>query len=95
LATDPPAGADPAEAIRLALRAKDLCTVIYPGILDTLAVAYAAHGEFERAMYWSRQAHDLAVSNGLERLASKIGERTRVYQEGKAWGKTGAVERLR
>ncbi len=95
LATDPPAGADPAEAIRLALRAKDLCTVIYPGILDTLAVAYAAHGEFERAVYWSRQAHDLAVSNGLERLASKIGERTRVYQEGKAWGKTGAVERLR
>jgi len=93
LATDPPAGTDREEAIRLANRAKDACEVIHPGILDTLAAAYAANGDFKQAVEWSEQAYALAVSNGMEGLALQIDRRTRAYRDGKAWGKDGPVIR--
>jgi Tfp pilus assembly protein PilF len=91
LATDRPAGVSSEEAVRLALRAKDLCTVVPPGIMDTLAAAYAANDEFEQAIRWSEQAQQLALSNGMAGLAVRIGERTRAYREGKVWGKEGPV----
>jgi hypothetical protein len=93
LATDPPAGVSSEEAVRLALRAKELCEIVPPGILDTLAAAYAANGEQDEAIRWSEQARGLALSNGMHGLAEKIGERTRAYREGKAWGKDGPVKR--
>lgn len=93
LATDPPAGASRDEAVALALRAKDLCPVVPPGIMDTLAAAYAANGEFDQAIHWAEQARQLAVSNRQDNLAARIERRIAAYTAGMAWGRNGPVNR--
>jgi protein O-mannosyl-transferase len=89
LATDPPAGAPLDEAVLLATRAKDLCEIVPPNILDTLAAAYAAQGKFEEAMHWAKQARAAALSNNMTALANQIEARINAYQSGTAWGKSG------
>jgi tetratricopeptide (TPR) repeat protein len=93
LATDPPPGVSSDEAIHLALRAKELCGIAPPGVLDTLAAAYAADGNFDQAIQWSEQARALAMSSGQTNLASRIEARTHAYQEGMAWGRNGPAKR--
>ncbi len=91
LATDPPAGISPASALTYALRAQELCEGDHPGVLDTLAAAYAARGQFDQAIRWSTQARELSISSGMTSLAQQIEWRRQAYQRGQAWGKNGPV----
>lgn len=91
LATDAPAGVSREEAVTLALRAKDLCTVVPPGIMDTLSAAYAANGDFDEAIRWAEEARQLAVSNRMDNLAGRIEQRIAAYKKGMAWGRDGPV----
>lgn len=95
LATDPPPRAPRGEALRLALRAKELCAILHPGILDTLAAAYAAEGRFDEAVRWAEEARAMAQSNGLDGMAEKIAARKQAYRDGKAWGPNGPVSPVR
>jgi protein O-mannosyl-transferase len=93
LATLPPAGASPEDAIRLALQAKETSRFLQPDVLDTLAVAYAANGQFDEAIRTAEEAKALALSKGNRPLAQRIDERLQAYRAGMAWGASGPVAR--
>ena len=92
LATMPPPGVSPQEAVRIALQAKDVVTPVPPNVLDTLSVAYAANGQFGEAKKWAREAKELARVYGMNELAQKIDTRIRAFEEGKAWGLGSSVK---
>ncbi len=93
LATDPPVSAPEGEALRLAQQAVGLAPARHPGILDTMAAAYAAEGRFDEAVASAEEARSLAFLSGDEKKAEEIGVRIRAYRGGKAWGRSGPVER--
>ncbi|HOX57158.1 MAG TPA: tetratricopeptide repeat protein [Candidatus Paceibacterota bacterium] len=70
---------DGAEAVRLAEQAVELSGTNNVGVLDTLAAAYAEAGRFEEASVTARRAQAAATTQGLEVLASQIGERLALY----------------
>jgi Flp pilus assembly protein TadD len=81
LATSPdPALRDPAEALRLARRASDLTGGKRPEILDTVAAAEAAGGDFAAAERTARQAIELATAAGHAALAQDIQGRLAEYR---------------
>ena len=80
---DPPA--PPEEALRLARRSAELAPAPHPGILDTLAAAQAAAGDFEQARQTAQQAVDLARQGGAEDLALKLEARLAAYREDRPW----------
>jgi arylsulfatase A-like enzyme/Flp pilus assembly protein TadD len=83
LATHPdPEAREPEEAIRLAARASDLTGHSNPGALDTLAAAYAAAGQFDRAVTTAEQALSLATAASEEELANRIRKRLELYRRG-------------
>ena len=84
LATHPDSGVrDPEEAVRLAERAAAQTGYQDPTILDTLAAAYAASGDFETAVKAAEKAVALAEAAGAEEVAvEEIRERLRLYQQG-------------
>ena len=82
MAAHPDADArDPARAVQLSLRAANLTRHRAPAILDTLAVAYAADGQFDQAAQTARQAMTLARDRGAANLARQIGARLRLYEQ--------------
>lgn len=85
LATHPDrAQRDPAEALRLAEAAAAATRDGDPQVLDTLAAAAAAAGDFERALAVSERAGALARRRGDPELADLIARHQRHYREGRA-----------
>jgi arylsulfatase A-like enzyme/Tfp pilus assembly protein PilF len=80
LATHPSARLrNPAEAVRLAERAAELTGRRDPVVLDALAAAYAASGEWERATATADEAV-ARVAPGARDLAEDIGRRLSLYR---------------
>lgn len=80
LATGPDARlVRPDEALRLAKRAAALTA--NASVLDTLAAAYAASGQFDQAVSAGRQALALAVKVQAMEFAELVRDRIRLYQQ--------------
>lgn len=85
VATRPDARArDPKESVRLAERAAKLTGNREPVILDTLAAAYAASGDFERATGTAHRAVALAAARS-DGLANEIAKRLELYRQKKPY----------
>jgi len=82
-----------AEAVRLAERAAERTARRQPVILDTLAAAYAAAGQFDRAATTAQEAASLAASGGSAGLAGEIGKRLELYRQKKPFREAGALAR--
>jgi len=84
LATHPnSAQRDPAEAVTLAEHAATVTGRQHPGVLDVLAAAYAAAGQFDRAVATAENAMAL-IPPGQEALTALIRERLANYRLGVA-----------
>ena len=79
----------PGEAVRLAEAAADRTARRQPVILDTLAAAYAAAGDFDRAMATAQEATALAASGGQEALVGEVGKRLELYRQRKPFREPG------
>lgn len=73
-----------AEAIRHAERAVELTENRDPGVLHTLAVAYAAAGDFDRAEQTAVVALAQASAAGNQQLASRINRQLEKYRSTRA-----------
>jgi Flp pilus assembly protein TadD len=71
---------DPKRAIDLAERACQLTKYHDPSLLDTLAAAYAAAGNFAQAVRTAEKAVELTVSLRNEEIAGQIKGRLKLYQ---------------
>jgi tetratricopeptide (TPR) repeat protein len=77
---------DPSEAIRLAERASGLTHGQDAAVLDVLAAAYAAAGQFERAIATARAAlAALPASASLTDRASSIRHRLDLFEKGRPY----------
>ena len=86
LATHPdPSGRDPQKAVQLADRAAELTAYENSAILDTLAAAYAAAGQFEKAAAVAEEAIRLATDAAL---AEDIRARLSLYKSRKPYVET-------
>ena len=86
LSTCPDAGLrDCSRAIALAQQADLLTKGENPAILDSLATAYAACGQFDRAIETARQAIMLAQQAHDEKLKREIRTRLDLYQTGRPY----------
>jgi tetratricopeptide (TPR) repeat protein len=85
LATHPdPKRRDAAEAIELARRAAKLTQYKDPTILDTLAAAYAAAGQFKEAIVFGQLALKGASAAENKQLADDIQKRLQAYEQWKS-----------
>ena len=75
-----PRARDPVQAIRLAKRASSLSGGRDPGVLDTLAAAYASAGDYDRATRTAERALQLATSAGADVLATTLKRRVAAYR---------------
>ena len=86
LATHPqPEARDPSQAVRFAERAAESTQHRDPAILDTLAVAYAAAGQFDRALATAGKAISLASAMDADDLANEIRVRLELYRLAKPY----------
>jgi len=86
LATHEPAeGGDPARAVQLAERARELGGQENAPCLDTLAAAYAAADRLADAVLIAEQAAQLAESAGQTALAKNIRSRLELYRAGQPY----------
>ena len=76
---------NPAEALRRAERARELTQSRDPKVLDTLAAAQAAGGDYVRAVATAQQALGLATTGGNPVLAGEIQRRLRLYEAGQPY----------
>jgi tetratricopeptide (TPR) repeat protein len=76
---------DGKQAVASATRACELTGWKEPGVLDTLAAAYAEAGEFDAAVKWQTKA--IAMSSGGDDK-SKLEARLKLYQAGKPYRMT-------
>ena len=77
---------DPGEAVRLAERVSRLTHAQDAAVLDVLAAAYAAAGQFGRAVATARAAlAALPVSASLSERATSIRHRLDLYQKGRPY----------
>ena len=76
---------NPEEAIRLAERACELTSYKQPGVLDTLAAAYAAAGNFPEAVKTAKKAVALALASGRKEEAAEIQRRLELYKAGRPY----------
>jgi protein O-mannosyl-transferase len=74
---------DPAIAIKLATQANDLTERQSPDLLDTLAVSYAAAGEFSNSIATAELAEKVAQAAGMQSLAGKLQNELQKYRSGK------------
>ena len=82
-ATHPnPDNRNPDEAVKLALRACKLTGYNRIDVLDTLAVAYAAIGEFGKAIETSKKALSLAEAKNEKKLADEIRRHLALFERG-------------
>ena len=72
---------DSSEAIAVAQRAADASDHRDPAILDTLAAAYGAAGQFGRAVETAQDALTLATDSGAVELAVQIRSRLALYRQ--------------
>jgi tetratricopeptide (TPR) repeat protein len=86
LATAADSDIDQAEvAVRHAERAVELTDNENPTMLDTLAAAYAAASQFERAVATAEAALLLVSGAESNRLAEKIAKRLELYRQGRPY----------
>jgi len=71
---------NPKEAIRLAEKACHLTEYKNPGLMDTLAAAYAGAGRFSDAVVTLERALELAEPSGQNKLVDEIRNRLRLYK---------------
>jgi Tfp pilus assembly protein PilF len=71
---------NPKQAVRLAERASKLTGYKNPTVLDTLAAAYAADGNFPQAIATAEKAVKLADSLGQKDLSQEIHDRLLLYK---------------
>ncbi len=76
---------NPGKAIRLALRACELTNYKRPELLDTLAVAYAAAGDFNNAVETAEKALGLCQSPERSTLKKEIENRLVLFKAGKPY----------
>jgi protein O-mannosyl-transferase len=74
-----------AEAVTLAERACRLTERKGPAYLDTLAIAYAATGDFQQAIATAKEAIALADSLGLKQESADFKARLALYESGRAY----------
>lgn len=72
---------DPQRAVRLAQKACNLTNFNDPTQLDTLAAAYAADGQFDKAVETAQKALDLAIAQNRKNIADQIKNRLTLYIE--------------
>lgn len=80
------------EMLGLAQRANKLCGGKRADVLDCLAAAYAAAGWFPEALLTARQALELARQHNEQALATALRARIALYEAGKPFYQTPAVE---
>lgn len=86
LATCPdPAMRRPGEAVRLAGRAAAIRRYHHPLVLDVLAAAQAAAGDFGQAIATAQHALDLALNQNDDKLAQAVRQRLMLYQRGRPY----------
>jgi spermidine synthase len=78
--SDPAQGGDPAQAVQLAERARELSGRENAPCLDTLAAAYAAAGRFADAVIIAERAVHAAESAGQAPLAKVLRARLELYR---------------
>jgi tetratricopeptide (TPR) repeat protein len=78
---------NPAEAVRLAEQAYALTDHNQPGMLDTLAAAYASAGRFADAVETAEEAKESALTSGQEKLADDIEKHLELYRQGRPYQK--------
>ena len=84
LATHPdPKLRDANQAIEFAERAAELTRYQNAAVLDTLAAAYAAAGQFDRAVTTAQTALELASAAQNEQLANHIRKQLELYKQAK------------
>jgi tetratricopeptide (TPR) repeat protein len=76
---------DPPAAVRLAEQALALDAGREPALYDTLAAAYAAAGEYDRAVRTALEAVRIARQRGDERRAAAIEARLEAYRRREPW----------
>ena len=67
------------QAVALAARANDLTSGADPSVLDALAEAYAAAGQFSQALTFANRALDRAAAKGDDSMAAAIRSRINLY----------------
>jgi len=75
---------NPMHAIELAQKACELTGYEQPSFLETLSVAYAAAGEFEKAISTNEKALKLAKKAGKTQLVQNIQQCLALYKAGKS-----------
>ncbi|MBZ5638468.1 MAG: tetratricopeptide repeat protein [Acidobacteriia bacterium] len=78
-------GGDPARAVGLALRERELTGDGDARSLDTLAAAYAAAGRFQEAVATAQRAVSLASTAGQDQMANIIETRLGFYRDHRAF----------
>ena len=76
---------DPAKALRFALKACEISDYKKPETMDSLAVAYAANGSFDKAVETAKKAVALAHSKGHEDMAGRIEKRLELYKNDRGY----------
>jgi protein O-mannosyl-transferase len=76
---------NPDKAVGLAKRTCELTKYKQPDLLDTLAVAYAAAGDFSKAIETAEKALELCQSSEQNTLKSGIENRLTLYKAGKPY----------
>jgi Tfp pilus assembly protein PilF len=79
---------DPNKAVQLALRACEKTQYKKPQILDTLAVAYAAAGNFHKAIETLEKALELCQSSTQNKVREQLEERLMLFKAGKPYTET-------
>jgi tetratricopeptide (TPR) repeat protein len=74
---------DPSQAIELAKRAAELTGYKDATILETLAAAYAAAGQFDQAVKTAEAALSLATAAQADELANHIRKQIQLYRQAK------------
>ncbi len=76
---------NPVRALALALKAAELSNSNDASVLDTLAAAYAANGQFAEALATAEQSMAVAKRQGMPGWPMKIGRRMETYRDHKPW----------
>ncbi len=74
---------DGPQAVKFAERACELTEYEDPGILSTLAAAYAESGDFDKAIEWSQKSVDLSVANDTPEQTEALEKELATYKAGK------------
>ena len=83
-----------AEAVRCAERACEMTAFKHPGMISTLAAAYAESGRFSEAVTNAESALRLLAMSGDTRLAGMSKELLRLYREGKPYHELAVDDRM-